>query len=661
MTRILIVTAAVILGASPVAAQIDYEARTRQRWQVILKVEPHPLLSNAFREQLRRDIMAALQPAFSSLGTVEVIDLAAVPRDKWDALWSDFDGKGFAALDAQRDLSGVKTHFLTLAYRDGQYHLESRQYDGFAGLASPVVRKENVRAPELVGRVAGLMLNRDLGLTGSFDVVLAKNVDEVKVVVRGGQLGPIDRLVKVGDVFRIARILKTSRPGPPPVYSATGKREKPAPGTVPPPALVGVQLDSTRYTLLQVKEVGKDGTLRCAILSRYQNPVVPAANALGYRCMKLGTIESPLAVRLVSRHSDSQKSSGAISVSATERGFDAKADARDTLQFKEGVYRSGRDLKNIACVTVSLGPSFKKTFPVPVLGAEPVALEFEVDPKEEERAEHLRSLQAAATRVADARNSQMICFDATSKLVQKEKNALALERAKGGLMAADAADKQLTDEVARLKEFSDLTPAASRLITKIESNLSALRTDNAQLKKFVGTLAAVVEREDNPALTLVDALTEQIRIQLGSGEVEQAIGTYNYLIRVCEQAKLDDPKNQAIAARDKLKAEWTPKDDAHKTAREYLLKTWPTLGTIPEIQGSLKRIDAEVKVCMDRKDRYTLRKLLTIFSAATVKLNDLYGALDPTSDRAQLEAAKEAGEKLAALEQKITEFVNKKE
>ena len=45
---------------------------------------------------------------------------------KADSVVQDFAAKGFAALDAPRDLTGVKTHFLRLEVRDGQYHLESR-------------------------------------------------------------------------------------------------------------------------------------------------------------------------------------------------------------------------------------------------------------------------------------------------------------------------------------------------------------------------------------------------------------------------------------------------------------------------------------------------------------------------------------------------------
>jgi hypothetical protein len=666
MLRIAMTVAVLFLAAAPVAAQFDAEPKTPQRWQVVLKAQPHPLLAGSFRERLRHDLVAALQPTFGALGIVEVVDLAELPRDRWEALWQQFEDKGFPALDAPRDLNGVKTHFLKVEYRDGQYHLEARQYDGFAGLASPLVRRQSVRAPELVGRTAGLMLERDLGLTGSIDVAPAKVVEEVKVTVRGGQLGPLDRLVKVGDVFTMSQIAKTNRPGPPPVRTATGKIEAPPPGTVPPQGLTAVTRDNTRYTLLRVKEVGKDGTLRCTVLSRYENPATGGRDVVGYRCMKLGTVEGPLTVRLVSEHPDSQKNPGGVVVRASERGFDAKADARDTLQFqdKEGVFRSGRELKHVACVTVSLGPTVTKTFPVPVLGPDPVPLPFEVNPKLEAQAEHVRSLLAASVRVADARNAQTVCFEATAKLIKEQKadaNARALARARGGFQAADAADKGLTDELARLKEFPDATPAAARVITTIENNLVTLRQFNAQLEKHVKTLEAVVAREDNPALALADAVQAQIGLLLGNGDVEQAINAYDQLVTLLDAAGQKTASDEAKAARAKLKEEWAPKDDAHKKAREYLLTTWPTLGTIPEIHGSLKRIEAEVQVCIEKKDKYALRKLLILFSTARVKLNDLFTPLDATADRALIENVKEAGERLAALEIKITEFVNKKE
>ncbi len=388
--RVIAAIAVLFLAAAPALAQLDPESKTPYLWRVVVKAEPHPLLSSAFRQQLKRDIVAALQPALGTLGTVEVIDLADVPKDQWEPLWQQFDDKGFPALDGSRDLTGAKTHFLKLEYRDGQYYLESRQHDGFAGLASPLVRKHNVRAPELVGRTAGLMLDRDFGLTGSIEPS-ANKVEEVKVTVRGGQLGSLERFVKAGDVFAVSQILKTTRPAPPPVRTSTGKIIAPPPGSIPPPAMTG---SPRSFTLLRVIDVGKDGTLRCSVLSRYEKAVpTGATNLAGYRCMKLGTVEGSLTVRLVSQSPSAGGASG-VTVRATESGFSAPPDVRDTFQFQNGVFRSGRDLKNVACVTVSLGPGQSSLFPVPILGSDPVPLPFEVNPKLEEQAAHLRSVLA---------------------------------------------------------------------------------------------------------------------------------------------------------------------------------------------------------------------------------------------------------------------------
>src|SRR5262245_6487366 len=133
MLRRMILAAAVLLSASsPAFAQLDPEPKQPYVWRVILSVKPHPLITPDFRERLKRDILAALQTGLGPLGTVEVADLADVLREKGgEPLLEQFADKGFAGLDSPRDLTGTKTHFLRLEYRDGQFRLESRQYDGF--------------------------------------------------------------------------------------------------------------------------------------------------------------------------------------------------------------------------------------------------------------------------------------------------------------------------------------------------------------------------------------------------------------------------------------------------------------------------------------------------------------------------------------------------
>jgi len=654
--RVLFVVGFFLACSGSARAQIDAEPKTAYPWRIVVKAEAHPLLSPSFRAQLRRDLEAALQPALDKLGSVEVIDLAEFPRDKWDPLLQQFEDKGFAALDTPRDLTGTKTHFLKLDYRDSQYHLEARQYDGFAGLASPILRKQSVRAPELVGRTAGLMIDRDFGLTGTIDVVTVPRgteVKELKVTVRGGQLGSLDRFVKIGDVFTMSQIVKTNRPAPPPIRTATGKIIAPPPGTVLPP---GLTANPRAFTLLRVTEVGKDGSLKCGVLSRYENPAGPAGGVIGYRCIRLGTVEAPLTVRLVTTDPAYQKSVGLVTVSATETGF-GTPNAGDTFIFKDGLFRSDRPLSNVACVTVSRGGTRSVRFPVAVLGTDAVNLPYETNEALEREAEYIREVLAAGARVADARLAQTICFEITAKLIEKQKNADALARAKGGYQSADAVDKSLADDLARLKDQPEKTAATGKLLANVEQQLVALRQFNAALDKHVKTLEAVVARESDPRIALRDvqaqAAAERITLLRAGGDIKEALDAYDQLLALL-------PGNAEVtAARDKLKAEWTPKNDAHAKARDYLLKTWPAIATIPDFKDSLPQIGAAVEECKRQNDRHTLRKLLTIFSAAVVKLNELVAPLDVNADadRKLLDDAKKAGGVLADLEIKITEFV----
>ena len=657
MARRLLAVFALLAIAAPAWAQLDPEPRTPYLWRIVLKTQPHPLLSGAFREQLKRDLAAALQPALGSLGTVEVVDLAEVPRDKWDPLWQQFEDKGFSALDASRDVTGAKTHFLKLDYRDGQYHLESRQHDGFTGLASPVVRKQNVRAPELVGRTAGLMLDRDFGLVGTVE---SGARDEAKIILRAGQLDRMDRLVKAGDIFAVSQVTKTNRPAPPPVRTATGKIIAPPPGSVPPP---GLSAQLRTYTLLRVTEVGKDGVLRTEVLTMWKSPLDPK-RAAGYRCMKLGTVEGPLAVRLVSQSGALQKSAGQVTVRATEVGFNAPPDPRDSFEFKDGLYRSTRPLANVACVIVSLAGGEGKQFPVPILGGgDTVNLPFETSLQAAQAAEFVRSARSALDRVRDMRNAQGICSEATARLIDKQKNAEALARAKGGLQSAEQADKEIADELAQLKEQAGLSPDGPKLIAAIEQNLVAVREFNKRLGEHVKKLEEVVRRENDPAIAArqvqAEALGARITLLLGRGDVDEAINAYDQLITLLAN---DDDAKKVRAARDKLKEEWKPKSAAHAKARDYLLKTWPAIATIPDFKDSLPQLGAAVEECMKNGDRFTLRKLLTIFTASIVKLKELTEPLDQNADadRRLATDATSVGETMAALETRIREFVEGK-
>ena len=659
MVRCVVAVAVVLFAGAPAFAQLDPEPKQPCQWRVVLSVKPHPLLTPDFRDRLKRDILAALQPGLGNLGAVEVIDLADLPRDKWEALWEQFDAKGFAALDAPRDLTGAKTHFLKVEHRDGKIRLESRQYDGFTGLSSPLVRAQDTRAPELAGRTAGLMLDRDFGLVGTVAPVAGK-ADEVKVLLRGSGLAPAKDFVQVGDVFAAAAVRKTNRPAPPPVRTATGKIVAPPPGSVPPPGLTSTPRD---FTLLKVVEVTADGC-RCAVLTRYQVALpLTDKNVVGYRAMKLGTVTAPVAVRLVSGEGVVYRTASNVSVRASDADFAGAASDPKAVCPPDNAtaqFRSQRPLANVACITVATGPTQVKQFPVPVLSAEPITLPFDLNPANEARADFERAVLAASSAAADARRGQLVCFEEVAKLIEKQKNGEALARAKGGFDAADATIKGIGDELARLEEASKSVTKADgvdAILAKVKQNIDALKVYNSQLAEHVKKLGEVVARENDPAIAAKEVqaqgINARIALLLGRGDVDEALAAYDQLFALL-------PNDADVKARkDALAAEWKVKDDAHQKARDYLLKTWPAVATIPDFKDSLAQVRTAVEVCKKNGDKWTLRKLLTAFSTAVVKLNDLVTPLDPASeaDRKLFKDANDVGKTMAALELELRKLV----
>ena len=644
---------------TPAAAQqpaLDPETKGPCLWRVVVQTKPHPLLTPAVRGQLRRDILAALEPGIAQLGTVDVIDLADLPADKRDPMWQQFIDTGFAALEASRDLTGVKTHFLRIEYRDGAFHLESRQYDGFTGLVSPFVRRQAARAPELLGRTAGLMLDRDFGIAGTAEGVPGK-ADEAKVLIRGGELGPVNRFVKAGDIFAVSQVRLTKRDAPPPARTATGKIIAPPPGSTPPPAL-SAQL--REYTLLRVLDVSKGGECRCAVFSRQQTGLPAGGGVAAYRCMKLATVEAPVAVRLASPDGRTHQQTATLSVLATDDGFTGKTAPRDNLDFREGLFRSSKPLSNVACVVVSTGPTTSFRFPVAVTSSDPVTLKFNLDPKAEEKAVFERAVLTLASRVSEARNAQTACFSAVAKLITDKKNAEALGRARSGYKSADDAEKGLGEELGQLNEQVGKSREAAPLLASAAQHLQALKRTSGQLMESIKQLEAVVARENDPSVAAQqlqgDALVTRIGLLLARGDVDEAINAYDQLVSLRDNADVK-------ARRDKLKAEWAPKNADHAKARDYLLKSWPALATVQDLKDSLPQVRNAIDACKKADDRHAVRKFLTVVSDFAVKLNDLVAPLDANSDadRKSLADAKEVRDVVGKAETELVEFLKKAE
>jgi hypothetical protein len=184
-----------------------------------------------------------------------------------------------------------------------------------------------------------------------------------------------------------------------------------------------------------------------------------------------------------------------------------------------------------------------------------------------------------------------------------------------------------------------------------------MREVNKALDKHVKKLEEVVRQENDPTIQArqvqAEALAARIALLLSRGDVDEAINAYDQLVTLLPEDA--ETKNR----RDKLKADWKPKNDTHAKARDYILKTWPAVATIPDFKDSLPQIGAAVEECIKQNDKLALRKLLTVFNGALVKLNELNSALDPNADgdRKLAADAKVIGAAMAALEHKIQEFV----
>src|SRR5262245_42128705 len=119
-TTVLGVCLSLLLAPTPARAQLDAGLKTPYQVRVVLHIAEHRLFTDAFQEQLQRELRDQLQLNFGALARVEVRpDHPLLP---------ELRAKGLAALDNWDEVSDVRTVFLLLDYADGQYRLQTRQY-----------------------------------------------------------------------------------------------------------------------------------------------------------------------------------------------------------------------------------------------------------------------------------------------------------------------------------------------------------------------------------------------------------------------------------------------------------------------------------------------------------------------------------------------------
>ena len=610
-------------------AGLDAELRVPYRWRVVVQFVPNALLHASFQNQIVRQIQADLQPAIGELGKVEVFDLAKMTEPQRDPLTKDFLETGWPALDSPkfRELTGVKTHFVRIAVVNGTiYKLEAKQHDGSSGLVTPIVRTKETRDPQTISRLIGLLVGKDFGLVGTVTVP-EKETDVLKVRFQGSAITGIERHVKVGDILAMSVIREQRRPEPP----ALNLKQ---PRKLPPPPPQGPMLIAApqQYTLLRVESDVADGSCRCRVFTGYKTPFPIDRTTVGYRCMKLATVESPVQVRIVDPSGKTPVASTVLQVRASDVDFLNRPEPRDSLEFRDGLFRSGRPLRNIACVVITVGSNARQ-FPMPVMSDTPLTVRLTVDPKDAARAEFARQCEDLRNRVLDVLQSQNTLVKDLGKLIITGKNPEALSRAVNGLKALDEQDKILTEELARLKTQPDASDAnAAESIARSTAQLQAVKDARPGIEEKAKELQKSINTLDDPSRFEKDFRIKEIRSQIktlvGQGDIPAALSEYD---RLYDVTKKDIDKEQKA----KLEAEWQTKTDAHRKARDYLLVTWRTVSNLTEFTNNLDLLRDAVKVMTTLDDRLGLYNLLAALNESYGKLKDILDRLDPKAESDQ--------------------------
>lgn len=639
---------AVLIVASPLVAApptiLDPETAKPYEWRIVVRFDPHPMLPAQFRALVLADIRAALQPPLGELGRLDISELPATFDDKSDPLLKRFAEKGWPALEGIefRKLTGVKTHLLRVSFANGLYRLESRQHDGSTGLVSPVVRKTETDTPATVGRHAGMMIARDFGPVGTIEKI-PNEPNSVKVRFRGGAIGGLDRYVKPGDVFAVAVIQEQAlRVAPPKDWRNKQVVEEPK-----------IQLGQPReFTLLQAEGPLVNGECKCRLLTKFANPLPMVRGVIGFRCLKLATVEGAVQVKVVDDRSGVPlPASSLVKVRANDTGFNALAPARDAFELRDGLFRSTRPLRNVACIVVGLGTSKEVQYPVPVLGTNyQHVLRFESNDDDAVRARFEQECEDLRGRVAQARYTHAELVKALTRLIVKGENREAHERATAGLANMIAADQELTTELNRLR----LLPAAkdprlAELLASAEANLQAVRTGKTGIEERVGQLKAVIAKANDPvkferefrAKELASRITQLVE----TGEIPEAIDLYDQLFEVTQQPEHKDQKTKLIA-------EWEPRNDEHRNARDFVTGKWRMAKDLTEYTQQLEPLKDAVSVMVKNDDRLGLRNVLSSMEPAYAKLKEILDVLDQNSetDRASVKAVQDVTTALRKLE-----------
>jgi len=602
MSRNLAIRCLFILGvalaiAAPAWA-LDPESRSPYQLRVVVRTGDHPTLTRHFRAEVTRNVASALQAALGPIGSVEAIDLNEAPAEKRDAIISLVEEKGLEALDGVNAATGSKTHFVFVDFADGKYEIRTRQHDGTTGFVTPMVRKTVHGDRGFVGRLAGLAVGQDFGVVGTFD----PTGPQVSVILKGGELGPMDAWVKKGEVFAIVQMNEVRR------SSARPSKEKGKSEAAPLSGTLGTRADGA---LLQVVEAPRNGVCVCKLYNRYRS-LPQNAGFLGYRCVKLGTGEGQLRLQLTDATGNPIRGDTVQPRAGTEEFPSAdNPRKREEMKFSSGVYTSAEPFKHIAFVMVRAGE-------VPIARIPVEIYPDQVAVRRVNLADKIPSaVEAAASdlleRVRNARVIQARAFEDLSSLQKKDKPR-ALDYGNAAYESLSKEADVLRADLARMKERFT---ADAGMFDPCEVELRTLDSKTQTLRTHLAKLKDVIKVENDPATAVARKGLEGLVLEAATAaknlDYDQAIAKYEEALKNAGLSPADKENIEKLL--DEMKKKWETKDSEHIAARKFVYETWAKLENPPDVKDAIPEARRAVAKLKAVGDKITLQKMYDVTPA----------------------------------------------
>jgi hypothetical protein len=593
----------------PARAALDPELKKPYQLEVVLYIADNRALTQLFQEEMLSALRDQLRQTFGALAQINV--------KRQHALLPEIVARGLEqALDGWEQTSETQTHFVLLDYREGQYRLQTRAYDGMTGQATALIGRVQTGDRAAVPLLAARLIEQAFGPVGT----VTPAGKDMTLTLKAGGLGTLDRWVKTGDVFAVSRVVPQ-----------------------------GPKVRATRiaWALLEVLDGPRDGVCRCRYVHRFlDDDLREAPGTLGFRALKLATTQALVRLRFLDDETLQPLDAG-TKVQVFRPGAKDKVELTTN---RDGVAVTRVPFSHLVVVHL---PDERVSLPIEVIEGRTVVCRIKVKGGSDTLAALDYRRDAWLRRVYD---NIRLASERAKELGKDLSKSLQAAKVNGseGLTNLEMELAHLTqehNELKRLKEENKLL-AKQFDLREGEQRLAELRERHKKLKDFVRDIDDAIKKgEQNAAMSQVLARASLLEAE---AEYAQAIVLYEkVLAKSPDQAKVR-------AHLDQLKRAWAiEKGSKHEAARTFVYDTWPKL-EVGALKENLKVAGQMLATLKAADDRLTPQKMLQANAVHAVKLKKEFDRLrqqDSADNRSQAKVISQVAQGMVQLTEEIIAFI----